>query len=313
MPRIVSLIPSATEVVAALGFEADLVGRSHACDYPPTVKRLPVCTAPKFDVSGSSADIERGVKHVLQQATSMYSFDAELLRSLKPDVIVTQAQCDVCAVSLKEVQAAVRSWTEGKPQIVSLAPNTLADVWVDIQFVASALDANYEATALIKRLGQRIQMIARLGQRVPKRPTVACLEWLDPLMAAGNWVPEMVAMAGGVNLFSEAGKHSAQLTWEQLCEGNPDVILAMPCGFDLERTRREMAVLAATPEWANLRAVQKDRVYMTDGNQFFNRPGPRLVESLEILFEVLHPGLVNLGHEGVGWAKVPMQQNGSDS
>jgi iron complex transport system substrate-binding protein len=304
MPRIVSLIASATEIVAALGFERDLVGRSHECDYPQSVLPLPVCTAPNFDANGSSADIDRGVKGVLRQGAAIYRVDAALLRSLRPDVIATQTQCEVCAVSLKDVKQAVASWPDGRPQIVTLGPNNMADLWVDIQFVASALDAHFEATALIKRLGQRMQYVGRLGERVPRKPTVACLEWIDPLMAAGNWVPELVAMAGGINQFGEAGKHSPAMTWKQLVERNPDVIVAMPCGLDLVRTRREMATLAAKPEWSQLKAVQKGRVYVTDGNQFFNRPGPRLVESLEILFEVLHAGLVKFGHEKVGWERL---------
>jgi iron complex transport system substrate-binding protein len=301
VPRIVSLIASATEIVAALGFERDLVGRSHECDYPPSITRLPICTAPRFPVDGSSSQIDLGVKAALTNAASIYRVDADLLRDLKPDIIVTQSQCEVCAVSLKDVEAAVCSWTGGRAQIVSLLPNTLADVWVDIQVVASALDANYEAMVLIKALGERMQALARQVRRLKERPKVACLEWIDPLMAAGNWVPELVAMAGGLNLFGEAGKHAPAMTWEELCKRDPDVIVAMPCGFDLQRTQREMAALTRMPEWKNLRAVLNHRVYATDGNQFFNRPGPRLVESLEILAEIFHPGKLTFGHERIGW------------
>jgi len=304
MPRIVSLISSATEIVCALGFEADLVGRSHECDFPPSVLRLPVCTAPKFDVHGASAEIDRNVKRLLEDATSVYRVDADLLKELQPDVIVTQSQCEVCAVSLKDVEQAVCSWAGNRARVVSLEPNNLADVWADIAHVAGALDAAERGAALIAELQARMQAIARRAAEGPRRPRVACLEWIDPLMAAGNWVPELVKLAGGVNLFGEAGRHSPWMTWEQLCAADPDVIVAVPCGLDLNRTHRELRTLMDKPEWPHLRAVRDGRVAVTDGNQYFNRPGPRLVESLEILAEILHPEVFRFGHQGTGWRVV---------
>jgi iron complex transport system substrate-binding protein len=301
MPRIVSLIASATEIVCALGFERDLMGRSHECDYPPSVHGLPVCTAPKFDTSGSSADIDRRVKDALRDATSVYHVDAELLRTLRPDVIVTQAQCEVCAVSLKDVERAVCSWVDAPVRVVSLQPNALADVWTDIDRVAQALDAPERGQTLVRGLQRRMYVIAETASKLDRRPRVACLEWIDPLMAAGNWMPELVELAGGANLFGQAGKHAPWLTWEQMAARDPDVIIALPCGFDLPRTRAEMATLAARPEWPRLSAVRNGQVYVTDGNQFFNRPGPRLVESLEILAEILHPEAFRFGHQHTGW------------
>lgn len=304
MPRIVSLIASATEIVAALGLEDDLVARSHECAYPPAVQRLPVCTAPRFDVHGSSRDIDRNVKTLLQEATSVYRVDADLLRALRPDVIVTQTQCEVCAVSQRDVEDALCSWIDSRPSIVSLAPNQLSDVWQDIHRVAQALDCSAAGDAVCKRLQERIERIAAAARPLPQRPTVACLEWLDPLMAAGNWMPELVELAGGVNLFGQAGKHSPWMTWEELVARDPEVIVALPCGFDLQRTRQEMIPLTSRAGWSDLRAVRVGRVYVTDGNQFFNRPGPRLVESLEILAEILHPRTFHFGHERVGWEKL---------
>jgi iron complex transport system substrate-binding protein len=300
MPRVVSLIASATEIVCALGFERDLVGRSHECDFPESVQALPVCTAPKFPVDGSSAEIDRRVKETLQQAVSVYDVDADLLRRLQPEVIVTQAQCEVCAVSLKDVERAVCGWVGAQPRVVSLNPNCLADVWEDTRHVAEALGVPGRGEELIRQLLGRMDAVTQAVKGLP-RPTVACLEWLDPLMAAGNWMPELVERAGGVNLFGEAGKHSPWMTWEQLQARDPEVIVALPCGFDLARTRHEMAALTARPDWPALQAVRAGRVYATDGNQFFNRPGPRLVESLEILAEVLHSGAMRYGHEGLGW------------
>jgi iron complex transport system substrate-binding protein len=303
MPRIVSLIASATEIVCALGMEDHLVGRSHECDYPESVKRLTVCTEPKFDVHGSSAEIDRRVKSVLADATSVYRVHADILRQLAPDVIITQSQCAVCAVSERDVELALGAWLEKKPCVVSLEPNSLADAWSDIQKVADALDIARRGRNLIAQLRQRLQSLADGAREQKPRATVACLEWIDPLMAAGNWMPELVDLAGGMNLFGAAGKHSPVMKWNEVCETDPEIIVAMPCGLDLARTHEEMLVLAGKPEWRNLRAVKNRQVYVTDGNQYFNRPGPRLVESAEILAEIFHPNVFSFGHEGHGWQR----------
>src|SRR5262245_2920787 len=304
MPRIVSLIASATEIACALGFEDQLVGRSHECDYPPSVQGLPVCTAPKIDVHAPSGAIDASIKNILRDGLSVYRVDAEKLRELKPDFIVTQTQCEVCAVSQRDVEAALCDWVESRPRIVSLAPQCLQDVGMDIRRVGDVLGAeDRRIRRVLQRIRGRIDPICSRVNELADRPTVACIEWIDPLMAAGNWMPEMVDMAGGVNLFGEAGKHSPWMTWEQLVAANPDVITLMPCGFDIERTRQEMGPLTQRPEWPRLKAVQHDRVFVCDGNQYFNRPGPRLVESLEILAEMLHPETFNFGHEGAGWQR----------
>lgn len=303
MPRVVTLIASATEIVCALGQESALVGRSHECDFPPAVKSLPVCTEPTFDVDGSSGDIDRRVKGVLEQALSVYRVHADLLRELRPDVIVTQSHCDVCAVSDKDVDLALGDWPGPRPRVVSLAPNDLTGVWDSIRQVASALDVPDRGAGLVRALQRRVAEVRTRAAAQPRRPTVACLEWLDPLMAAGNWVPELVQLAGGENLFGEAGKHSPWMTWEGLCERDPDVIVALPCGFDLPRTRAEMAALRDRPGWAELSAVRTGRVAVADGNQFFNRPGPRLVESLEVLAEIFHGPALRFGHEGPAWQR----------
>jgi iron complex transport system substrate-binding protein len=303
MPRIVSLIASATEIVCALGFEDQLVGRSHECDYPESVKRLPVCTEPKFNVHGSSYEIDQRVKAVLQESLSVYRVHADKLKELRPDVIVTQSQCEVCAVSQRDVEQAVCDWLGSRPCVVSLKPNALADVWADIHLIADALGAPRRGDELIGRLQRHMTDIADKTRTLPERPGVACIEWIEPLMAAGNWMPELVEMAGGVNLFGEAGQHAPWLKWEELCAKDPDVIAVLPCGWDIAKARQEMPTLARKPEWPRLRAVRDDRVYLTDGNQYFNRPGPRLTESLEILAEILHPTVFSFGHEGTGWQR----------
>jgi iron complex transport system substrate-binding protein len=304
-PRIVSLIASATEIVCALGLEDHLVGRSHECDYPESVKCLPACTAPKFNTDGTSYEIDQRVKAILQEGLAVYRVNAALLQEIQPEVIVTQTQCEVCAVSLRDVEEATCQWLGSRPKIVSLHPNGLSDVWQDIRLVAEAVAVPQRGLALVDFLQSRIKDIAAAAQAQAERPTVACIEWIDPLMAAGNWVPELVALAGGVNLFGEAGKHSPWMTWEELRKKDPDFILIMPCGYDIERSRQEIGGLAAQPGWRSLRAVQNRHVYLTDGNQFFNRPGPRIVESLEIMAEILQPRAFSFGHEGRGWVRLP--------
>lgn len=304
MQRIVSLIASSTEIVCALGCEDQLVGRSHECDFPPSVTRLPVCTAPKFQPDGTSYEIDQRVKAILQEGLGVYRVHADLLKQLAPDVIITQVQCAVCAVSLADVEQAVCTWLDAQPRIVSLEPNALADVWTDIGRVAEALGLPEKGKALVNRLKQRMNVLAEKASALPDRPGVACIEWIDPLMAAGNWMPELVEMVGGRNLFGVAGQHAPWMTWKELQEKDPDIIVVLPCGFDIARARQEMPLLTQKPEWSQLKAVQNRRVYLMDGNQYFNRPGPRLVESLEILAEVLHPEAFHFGHEGTGWQRL---------
>jgi len=296
-----SLICSATEIVCALGKGDELVGRSHECDFPPTVMHLPTCTEPKFDIHGSSCEIDQRVRNLLQEATSVYRVHADLLKELRPDVIVTQTQCDVCAVSRRDVDEAVCNWLAQPAAIVSLEPNSLQDVWRDIQRVADALGASKSGQKLIAHLQVRMHAVAERTGRAQHRPSVALIEWIDPLMTAGHWMPALVTMAGGTNLFGQSGQHAPPITWQQFANADPEVIIAQPCGFDMPRTRQEMARLRALPDWPGLRAVRNGKVYVTDGNQFFNRPGPRLVESLEILAEILHPELFAPTHRGVGW------------
>ncbi len=303
-PRVISLIASATEIVCALGLAGRLVGRSHECDFPDEVRRLPVVTEPKFLTQGTSAEIDRRVKDLLERALSVYRVDALRLRALRPDVIVTQSQCEVCAVTLSEVEQAVSDWLEARPRIVSLEPTGLADLWTDIARVADALGVPERGAALVESLQERMAAIAERAGGLAGRPSVASIEWIDPLMAAGNWMPELVEKAGGVSLFGEAGKHSPGMRWEALVRADPEVIVVLPCGFDMARTRAEMPALTGRPDWRELRAVRAGRVFLTDGNQYFNRPGPRLVESLEILAEILHPEAFHLGHEGTGWERL---------
>ncbi len=283
--RIASFIASATEIIHSLGLTDSLVGRSHECDFPPGIEHLPCCTRPRIEVTGSSLEIDRQVKASLTNALSIYEVLDDVLEQLQPTHILTQTQCEVCAVSLKDVERSVAMRLASRPKIVSLQPNCLADIWDDIRRVAGSLDMSQRGDRLTGELQTRMREIS--AGATTTRPTVACIEWLSPLMAAGNWVPELVEMAGGVNLFGAAGKHSPWMTWEALVASDPDIIIAMPCGFDEARTRAEMYWITERPEYAGLKAARTGQVHPVDGNQYFNRPGPRVVESLEILTTIL--------------------------
>ena len=284
MPRIVSLIASATEIVHSLGELDHLVGRSHECDYPERVKSLPVCTRPRIAVEANSQEIDRAVKESARTAVSIYDVFDDVIERLEPTHILTQVQCEVCAVSLRDVELALARGMKGQPRIVSLQPDSLAAIWDDVRRVAGALGIAERGEKLVAELQAR--MAALTGRRTD-RPRVACIEWMEPLMAAGNWTPELIEMAGGVNVFGEAGKHSPWMTWDALASADPDVIVIAPCGFDMARTGQEIYWMTGRPGWKQLRAVRQGRVYLADGNQYFNRPGPRVVETLEILVEML--------------------------
>jgi iron complex transport system substrate-binding protein len=302
--RIVSLLPSCTEIVCALGCAERLVGRSHECDFPPEICALPVCTAPRVDPAASSSAIHGQIMSLLQGALSVYELDVALLRELRADIILTQDQCAVCAVSLADLEKTLPQILGRRAKIISVAPLRLADVWTDMQTIADALGVAEEGRALLSRLKNRVVDVILKTCLIRKRPSVACLEWLDPLMAAGNWVPEMVELAGGRDLLGLPGHPSAWLEWKNLAQLDPDIMVLMPCGFGLERTRREAAALESRPEWRKLRAVKSKKVFMVDGSHYFNRPGPRMVESIEILAEILQPKLFSFGHERKGWARL---------
>ena len=306
MARIVSLIASATEIIHALGFGEQIVGRSHECDYPASVKALPSVTAPKFRIDGTSYDIDQRVKEILSEALSVYRVDAEQLASLRPTHIVTQTQCEVCAVSLKDVEAAASCFVSSRPAIVSLSPHSLADIMDDIVRVAAGLGAPGKGKALVDALTKSMAELEARARALRDCPSVACIEWIDPLMSAGNWMPELVEKANGRNLFGVAGHHSPGLTVAELVAADPEVIIVSPCGFDIERTLSELPAFKDQLGGAGLRAVSEGRLFVADGNQFFNRPGPRLVESLEILTEILHPAEFDFGHRGSGWVQLSL-------
>ena len=299
-PRIVSLIPSGTEIVAALGLADRLVGRSHEFDHPAGVVDLPVCTRPAFETGGSSRAIDRRVRAMLETALSIYDLDTDTLGRLAPSHIVTQDQCAVCAIDLATLERALGGMIGCDAQVISLQPQRLGDVWDDVVRVGAALGVDSEPVAAALRA-----RVAAIDAALPAGPRkrVVCVEWADPLMAAGNWLPEMVALAGGDDVLGVGGGHAPYIDWDALAAADPDAIVMMPCGYGMARTRADAELLAGRPEWRALRAMQAGEVYVTDGNQYFNRPGPRLAESVEILAEILHPETFSFGHEGTGWQR----------
>lgn len=301
-PRIVSLLPAATEIVAALGALDLLVGRSHACDFPAAVEALPSLTQPRLDPQLGSAALNRSVRATLEAVLSLYQIDAEALRALAPDIVLTQTLCAACAVQPDDLAAALQSWTGTQPVIIALSAMRLDEVYADITDIAAALGRRLAGEALVTRIGARFAGVS--ARITPYRPVrAAVIEWLDPLMAGGNWLPELVEIAGGEPLLARAGAHSPWLAAGALEAADPDMLLLTPCGFTLARIRAEAAGFLARPEIAALRAVREGRVFALDGNAYFNRPGPRLADSAEILAEILHPPDVNR-FEGRAWMRL---------
>lgn len=301
--KIISLLPAATEIVCALGLEEQLVGRSHECDFPVSVKRLPVCSEANFPDGLSSAVIDQKVKKLLADALSVYTVKREVIKELNPDVVITQAQCEVCAVSLKEVEEALENYLDKQARIISLQPNSLEDIFDNIREVATTLEVAAKGDQLIEDLQERVDIVRHKLKFTENKPTVACIEWLEPLMVSGNWVPELIDIAGGASVLAEASKHSPFIQWVDIQLQDPEVIIVMPCGFSIERTLREIDILLQLSGFADLQAVKNNRLYIADGNQYFNRPGPRIVDSIEILAEIIHPKQFMFGYEGEGWIR----------
>ena len=292
--RIVSLLPAATEWVCAFGAEADLVGRSHECDFPPSVQALPAVTRATFSVEGDSAFIDGQVREHVQKGLSLYDVDLERLRALRPDVILTQAQCKVCAVSMPQLEAALAEWTGVQPQVFSLEPYTLRQALDAALHLGKALGRIDAAMRCISEAeGALSALRKRLGLHKRSDPsrwlTMACIEWMEPLMTAGHWMPDLAEMAGARTVLAEKGTRSAYVAWDALRAADPDVLAVAPCGFTLEQTRHQLALLTEREGWHDLKAVQTNRVYLFDGNAYFNRPGPRLYRSIELLVAALHP------------------------
>jgi len=301
--RIVSLLASGTELVAALGLGERLVGRSHECDHPAWVKRLPALSRPAFDFHGTSAEIDARVRQRLHAGLPLYEVDEAQLAALAPDIIITQTHCEVCAVSPADLAHGVAAKLE-RHQVVALATGTVDGILEGFAHVAEVLGAAEAGRALVADLRARLAAVSALTRSL-RRPRVACLEWIEPLFEMGNWGPEIVEIAGGQSLLSAPGAHSTTLPFEALAKADPEIIIVAPCGFDLTRTLAELPALTNRPGWRELTAVRAGRAFAADGNFYFNRSGPMLFETPEILAEMLHPDQFPPRHEGTIWRRLP--------
>lgn len=291
--RIVSLLPSATEIICALGLGDELVGVTHECDYPEFVRALPKVTHTLIPTDATSGEIDRLVRQRLKGQQALYTLDMATLESLRPDLIVTQALCDVCAVAEDEVRAAACA-LPGRPRVINLEPETLDQIFNSIGDVAAATGRERGGADLVDALRARVDAVVARTSRIAQRPRVALLEWLDPPFSCGHWNPELVRMAGGVEGLGKAGERSRTLTWPDVMAWKPEVVFIACCGFSVERTMEDVAMLPSVPGWNELPAARDGRVYVIDGSHYFSRPGPRLVDSLEILAHALHPELHSL-------------------
>jgi iron complex transport system substrate-binding protein len=286
--RIVSLLPSATEIVAALGLGDQLVGVTHECDYPAFVLNLPKVTRTLIPLDAASSHIDSLVRDRLKTKSALYSLDMPTLERLQPELIVTQALCDVCAVAEDEVREAACT-LPGKPRVINLEPTSWAGVLESIRDVGSAAGCPARADSVIAGLKARVAAVAQQSARASARPRVVLLEWIDPPFCCGHWSPELVELAGGTECLGRAGQPSRTLKWDEVLAAQPEVLFIACCGFSMERTRQDLALLPAYPGWSSLPCARSGRVYYVDGSAYFSRPGPRLVDSLEILAHALHP------------------------
>ncbi|MFM8541156.1 MAG: cobalamin-binding protein [Nitrospira sp.] len=290
--RICSLLPGATEVVAALTPTKHLVGISHECDYPPEITVKPVVIRPAINITTDSRKIDQQVRHKLNAGHALYMLDDALLARIRPHLVITQDMCGVCAVTPAQLHTSLKT-LPSMPRLLALSPSTLDDVLTDVHRIGDAIARSHEAAVLATHLRERLQHVRLQIAQAGAQPRVACLEWLDPLYAAGHWVPEMVAYAGGVDVLGTAGAPAKKVTWKQVRAARPDVLILMPCGFSIARTRTELASLTTRTAWKTLPAVKSNRVFLVDGPAYFNRPGPRLIDGVEILAACLHPSLLS--------------------
>lgn len=297
--KIISLLPATTEIISSLGLGELLVGRSHECDYPESTTNLPVCSEPKYPFEGTSYDIDQKVKAILAEGLSIYRIHPEKIKKLDPDVILTQDQCEVCAVDLQEVEQCLHR-IGVHASVLSFSPETLEDILVDIQTIADAFEVPKEGEKLRAEIDQRFSDIWRkVGQKKPIH--VEVIEWIAPLMTAGNWMPDLIEIAGGYSTLAESGKHSPFIDFENIRKADPEILAVIPCGYSIGQTQSELETLLNLPGWNDLKAVKNNKVFIADGHQYFNRPGPRIADSAQILAEIIHPKIFVPHFKEKGW------------
>jgi iron complex transport system substrate-binding protein len=290
--RICSLLPSATEILYALGLGDAVVGVTHECDFPPEVAKKPPLIRPRINPQASPAAIDREVTELVSHGESIYSVDAGLLASLAPDLIITQDLCQVCAASPDDLATALAGFAK-RPKVLSLTPHSLSDVWDDIRRIGEATGRRRDAQGLAITLAQKVAAIEMTVANAP-RPRVLCLEWMDPFYIAGHWVPEMVTKGGGEDVLGCAGKPSFRATAEQIAETAAEIIVVMPCGYSSRRVAAEFSMRELPTSWDGLPAIRDQRIFAVDANAYFSRPGPRLSDGVELLAHLFHPQIVPL-------------------
>src|SRR5215475_3799640 len=286
--RVVSLLPSATEVLFALGFDREIVGVSHECDYPPRARTKTIVIHSRIDKNAGPLEIDRQVREYIARGESVYAVDAEALQALAPDLIVTQDLCHVCAASPEDLASALARF-DSRPEVLCLNPQDLGDVWRDILWVGEETGRGWQAEKLLQQIGEKLGALQTQIEATTERPRVAFLEWLQPIYVGGHWVPEMIELAGGKDVFGSVRTPSFRVTMEEVMDAAPDVVLVAPCGYTAEEASAEFRGMSLPAAWQDIPAVRNGRVYALEANSYFSRPGPRLMTGLEILAKVFHP------------------------
>ncbi|MEX0723349.1 MAG: cobalamin-binding protein [Gracilimonas sp.] len=300
--NIISLLPATTEIIYALGLGEHMAGRSHECDFPKQAKELQVCSKPKYPFNGQSYAIDQKVKAILTEGLSIYRINPQKITELNPDFILTQDQCEVCAVDLQQVEQCLDQ-IGVDASVLSFSPETLEDIFADIQIIAEKLEVSERGNKLRADIESKFTTIK---EKTSEQPTihVEVIEWIDPLMTAGNWMPELIKIAGGYSTLAETGKHSPFIDFEVLRKSDPEVLIIIPCGYPIKKTNSELSTLFELEGWDQLQAVQNKRVFVADGHQYFNRPGPRIADSAKILAEIIHPELFQPDYQNNGWVRI---------
>lgn len=305
-PRIISLLPSATEILFALGADDLIVGRSSECNYPDRVKKVPIVVNSLIKSQLSSKYIDKNVSQSLKNGQSLYQVRKKLFASLKPDLVITQKLCEVCAITPTNIQSALRD-CQPLPNLITLHPHSISEIFTDIQTVGVAIGKTSVATKQVKQLKNRLEKIKQKTKNL-KKPKVYCLEWLDPPYNAGHWVPEQIEIAGGRDDLATKGVDSVRILWQKILKYNPDFLILMPCGFSINRTKKELDILKKKPEWLKLKAIQTNQVYLVNGPAYFNCSGPRIVDGTELLAHILNPSIFPNRFTNQDFVKLPYEK-----